>query len=630
MMMKFNASGVTPVLETTKNNKPRFENILNEYIRQPSNSLGRENRSAAFFAILHAAQVLPPSSGIVLFMKKDVEDETVAPLALTEVNKKQIQVFVIWGGKNDERLLKQLALRSHGLFLRSDRSLSEVYYEEFLENIGTFGSASTILSRKNLKGEHDLVFPIDSDVTGVHISITPNITRGILTTPKGYNIDALGGEDVTRYSPGSFIKRDVGIHEIHLNTTTATTRDVGVWRFRVGNAGALYNVIVFAHTKLTANAIVTVQNVTGANKTKSKRKFLKLGLNGDVSSISNISFVSEDGNSILNDVKFTLDKDWENHLTENIENVETNGKKELNINVGNIPKESFYAVINGKDSQGHDFKRLSYIRGNVDKNVFYLPPLTVEVGLGSELITQPYRQPQLFFEVTNNGNTPTLAKFFCRDEKGILLFMNPWFKWINPQETATVRITLTTRPGFYQDLITFSVVGSETVTKNVLVDVGSTKEDRHDPYLDYHFTSDCTSVLFGACEDATWTVEVQAKDTGSGLLQVVSKPKGIYFPNGFTTGTTEEVSGFYSESCCNPDLELIAFDRQNNRKTRHLNAYRANLGPGAIAAIVLGVVLLLIIIAIIIIVAKTKCKCCKTQQSYDLPVYRGPLSSRRI
>jgi hypothetical protein len=80
------------VLETTKNNKPRFENILNEYIRQPSNSLGREKRSAAFFAILHAAQVLPPSSGIVLFIKKDVEDETVAPLALTEVNKKQIQV----------------------------------------------------------------------------------------------------------------------------------------------------------------------------------------------------------------------------------------------------------------------------------------------------------------------------------------------------------------------------------------------------------------------------------------------------------------------------------------------------------------------------------------------------------
>jgi hypothetical protein len=107
------------------------------------------------------------------------------------------------------------------------------------------------------------------------------------------------------------------------------------------------------------------------------------------------------------------------------------------------------------------------------------------------------------------------------------------------------------------------------------------------------------------------------------------------------------VTGFYSESCCNPDLELIAFDRQNNKKTHHLNAYRlylyevvekkmkvlflgANLGPGAIAAIVLGVVLLLIIIAIIIIVAKTKCKCCKTQQSYDLPVYRGPLSSRRI
>ncbi|RZC40593.1 uncharacterized protein BDFB_000657, partial [Asbolus verrucosus] len=618
MLMKFNTSGASSILETTNNNRVRFEKLLNQPVmKNPSNFLGNDNqnKSAAFFGILNAVYLLPPVSGVIVFMKRGIEDEDLAQQTLNEVIKKRIRVFVVWGGRNEGALLKELAIYSDGAFLtNSQRNLSEVYFERFLENIGEFASVSTILSRKNLHGEYNLNFPIDSDVTGIHISITPKITNGILTTPKGYEIDVLKDEVVAQYSIGSFMKRDDGIHEIHLNTTTATTPDVGVWRFRVGNARAYYNITIFAHTKLTTNAFITIQNLTG-NKSGNRKKVVKLGLTGDIKSISNISFVSRDGNPILDNVKFTLDKDWENYLTENVENIETNQRKEVNINVETIPDKPFYAVINGKDSRER----------NIEGHFPHLPPLTIEVGLGSELITQQFRRPEIYFEVTNNGNRPTLVRFFCRDEKYILLSMNP--KWINPQETTTVRLTLITRAGSYNDLITFTAAGSETVSKNVIVDVGLNRHDKRDPELHYQFTSDCLNVLFQACEDGVWTVEVKAKDVDSGLLQVLSKPKGLYFPNGFTTGTTEEVTGYFSESCCNPDLKLVAFDRQNNRKTRDLNAYRANLGPGAIAAIVLGIIFLIIIIILIILLIKYKCKCPKCPrktQSYDLPTYRGP------
>lgn len=50
-------------------------------------------------------------------------------------------------------------------------------------------------------------------------------------------------------------------------------------------------------------------------------------------------------------------------------------------------------------------------------------------------------------------------------------------------------------------------------------------------------------------------------------------PKGLYFPDGYTAGTKEEVTGIYSDSCCNADLQIIAVDRMNNRYVKQINAY---------------------------------------------------------
>lgn len=86
--------------------------------------------------------------------------------------------------------------------------------------------------------------------------------------------------------------------------------------------------------------------------------------------------------------------------------------------------------------------------------------------------------------------------------------------WVGSQETVLVRLTLITGQGSYQDFITFSAISSEVTTKQVIVDVGTQREDNHDPKLYYQFTSDCVGVT--SCEDGSWTVEVKVKDTDSG------------------------------------------------------------------------------------------------------------------
>lgn len=55
---------------------------------------------------------------------------------------------------------------------------------------------------------------------------------------------------------------------------------------------------------------------------------------------------------------------------------------------------------------------------------------------------------------------------------------------------------------------------------------------------------------------------------------MITNPKGIYFPKGFTSGTKEEVTGTYSESCCNADIQITAIDRIGNKRQISANAFR--------------------------------------------------------
>lgn len=88
-----------------------------------SQTVGFDNSkgSALFFSILQATYQLPYNSGILVFTGRPALDEDLATLALQEATKKRIRLFVIWNGaystgKNEERIIKEAALRSGGAF----------------------------------------------------------------------------------------------------------------------------------------------------------------------------------------------------------------------------------------------------------------------------------------------------------------------------------------------------------------------------------------------------------------------------------------------------------------------------------------------------------------------------------
>lgn len=148
--------------------------------------------------------------------------------------------------------------------------------------------------------------------------------------------------------------------------------------------------------------------------------------------------------------------------------------------------------------------------------------------------------------------------------------------WLNPHQTVIV--TVTTRASSssagYRDTITFIATGPERIEKSVIMNVDNNKiVDYDEPYLGHRYTSDCLNVLLGSCEDGSWAIEVTAQDTGSGLLQVTSIPTGLYFPNGYTAGTTERVTGYYAGSCCQSKLQISATDRLGNRRSYTADAY---------------------------------------------------------
>lgn len=89
---------------------------------------------------------------------------------------------------------------------------------------------------------------------------------------------------------------------------------------------------------------------------------------------------------------------------------------------------------------------------------------------------------------------------------------------MSPLETAKVKLTLTAVYGTYQDEVTFIAdAGNEFVRKKVLVDIGMThNKDNDAPSLDYTFPSDCSQVALANCGDGMWTVQVKARDPGSG------------------------------------------------------------------------------------------------------------------
>ncbi|XP_028129625.1 uncharacterized protein LOC114325689 [Diabrotica virgifera virgifera] len=615
-VLRFNSTGSAPILEIKGSDTEQLYDAISYKIRDQNLELGvpQPLGAVAFFATLQAAAALPTDSAIVIFIDRKINDEDLAGHTAI-FKKKNIRVYVIWGGpyptrNSEERLLQELCSYSGGLFLFNNiKDLSGYNYRNFISGSPQDLNTSIIFAKSNITEDSTFNFPIDSEVIFIHIILTPEDVEGTLTTSTGHRVTLTDNDDIASYGTGSFGFTERGHREIFLDAT----QGVGVWSLHVRTSSSIpCNVKVYARTRLTAQAYFVRENTD--NAPQNKMKILKLDFTGDLGSVENISFFSNDGRILSNNLKYTIMK--------NLLVIKNNKRKQLDIELTNVTQKSFQVQVEGTDGKGNRFSRLTYVNDYSSNNIFPQPVLSVDVGVSSELIIPNSKTAVITFEVTNLRNSAADTRFYCKDEKSILGSMQPYRTIISPQATAIVTLILSIRYGIYQDLITFTAaVGSEYVEKRVIVDVGSQlTNDNVEPTLDYTYLSDCAKVIFSSCDQGTWTIEARARDQGSGLLQLTSNPKGLIFQEGFTTGTKEEVKGTYSDSCCNADIQLIATDRLNNRKTVTANAYRAMWGPGQIAALILGILLFLLLVALVIYLIV---KCVKKRKQYDLPTYRG-------
>lgn len=72
---------------------------------------------------------------------------------------------------------------------------------------------------------------------------------------------------------------------------------------------------------------------------------------------------------------------------------------------------------------GNEFARISYV--NSQSTIYKLPALSVELGIGSELLAMPNQFVKLYFEISNNRDQTVFLRFRCTDEKSLLVSMIP-------------------------------------------------------------------------------------------------------------------------------------------------------------------------------------------------------------
>ncbi|VEN35615.1 unnamed protein product [Callosobruchus maculatus] len=602
----FSTTGITKLKAI-----PRSENITESILQNDiylkslkSNYYGAHvaNGTLAITAILDAANTLPKNSVILVFVDRSINDKGLLYDSGILIQK-DIKVFVVWGGPKDSKpvdisLLVDLCKYSSGALLFSNMDSAVAPF--------TKENSSTILSRSNIHGSRKETFSVRNDMKGLYFKFRPSNIEGAIVVPNGYTVNIQNNEQVSRFGGCSAARSKQGLREIYLDgVTSASTHGVaGQWRIDLqGAGGEYYDVDIFALKEPMESGDCLM---SGSSTNASVEDYLR----------------SKNGERVI------FEKSTEKSSNAAMEEHD----KMIDVELWNATvfiKKEQPSLSNENGYSGSSHAALVNMYNQVNSEIFQMPTLLINVAQGSEMIiSEGGRTAVVVFKITNNKNSALDVNLQCQGQKRILQSLKPWYLNLAPLQTATSTLTMNTRPGTYEDEITmYARTGSEIIEKKIIVDVGRVINDVTEPYMDYNFLSDCSKVIFSDCSQGTWTIEVKARDVGSGLLDVTSNPPGLYFPNGFVSGTKEEVRGVYSDSCCNADIQLSAIDRTNNRRVVSANAYRAAWSPAQISALVIGLILLIVIIIIVVVIVR---KIRRKNDSLDLPRYRGDTSSRNI
>lgn len=176
-------------------------------------------------------------------------------------------MYVVWGGTDEkkETVLKQAALHSGGAFFVSKRQ----EHIQDVDAIDTIKTKPLIAFRKNVRGPQHLHFPVDSHVTGIHVTLSASVSSAMLTSPEGersdtvakviltkflgFIVDVLNQTELEQYWPDSVVISDSHLASHQIQIVGIATR--GVWRLDVIGDHE-YNVTISAQTELKAQAFL--------------------------------------------------------------------------------------------------------------------------------------------------------------------------------------------------------------------------------------------------------------------------------------------------------------------------------------------------------------------------------------
>lgn len=276
--------------------------------------------------------------------------------------------------------------------------------------------------------------------------------------------------------------------------------------------------------------------------------------------------------------------------------------------IKNLQGKPSLVEMMGHNSNGEVFTRVSNLT-KVDNIVIVPPPFNIELNPSSQLITRPGQALQLTYDVTNNLDIPQLLVFYMRDQLAFLQRVVPVQFLVPPRKTIPVvgylGISQSATEG-QTDRVNFhaqsQTIQREIIKSSVVYVQQEQTSDVWSPSIWGTWKSTCTGAWDTAtCATNTWTIDFEIQDRDSGLLSVITYPKGIQFRTDFVSGTREKVIAYYTASCCSKKVEVIATDLRGNTNRQTFDVGSQFLNAGEIAGISVGVIALILIVIIIVL-----------------------------
>nr|CAD7407574.1 unnamed protein product [Timema poppensis] len=314
---------------------------------------------------------------------------------------------------------------------------------------------------------------------------------------------------------------------------------------------------------------------------------------------------------------------------------------------------SLFSLLPSPNVTGDRFQRVSYLSPQTSQlGSSQASPLGLEVGLNSTLAGLPGQTFQVTFTVTNYQTISITSFFSCQAQKVRILNIQPLSAIITPKQTVNVALLVSVPQSVVTgttDVVTFTATlnSASGISKAAYLYIGTQTYDNKKPSLSYTFNNKCDNTNEDNCQSKVWGVDIIVQDDtsvmdkgirvaceeaggaqmdnvnvrallyASGLLQVTSQPRGIQFHSTFIAGMKDTITAKYSATCCNPKVDIYAYDIQGNyiRESINVKANSGGLKTGEIAAIVLGILLLIALILFIVFLVKY----CKKKRSASFP-----------